>query len=71
MLNYETLLNFVHFLIILGGKICSFYRKSTLNRCIRSTLSYNLFKEIKGWSKENNSLLLLLLLFYNDAHIET
>ena len=30
MLNYETLLSFVYFLILLGGQICSFYIKVLL-----------------------------------------
>ena len=38
MLNYETLLIFVYFLILCGGQ-------STLNSCIRTTLWCHLFRE--------------------------
>ena len=45
MLNYETLLIFVYFLIFCGGQ-------STLNSCIRSTLECHLFKEKQRLAKQ-------------------
>ena len=44
MLNYETLLIFVYFLIFCDGQ-------STLNSCIRSTLQHHSFKEKQRLAK--------------------
>ena len=48
MLNYETLLVFVYFLILCGGQ-------STLNSCIRSTTIY-LERKNKDLPNKNNQI---------------
>ena len=48
MLNYETLLSFVYFQIILGEQNCSFCRGSTLNNCIRILYSATYLDKSKG-----------------------
>ena len=45
MLNYETLIIFIYFLILCGGQ-------STLNNCIRSTLQCHLFREKHRFAKQ-------------------